>query len=159
MAILNFIRRQINSTYGPSKEHTYKIWFQFVQRFLRSFSKCFQFKSRNYNFCQVSSNSAVLKKIKMWKVYRQTMDAKWWQKITWPLARWANNLRSDSSLISDWTDTNSKLFSGFFVAHYISVLHWWRCKGFLGIHPVRQYITLHIFFCITWKYYHLLFGK
>ena len=30
------------------------------------------------------------KKIKMWKVNgRQTMDAKWWQKLTLPLARWA----------------------------------------------------------------------
>ena len=29
-------------------------------------------------------------KIKMWKVNgRQTMDAKWWQKLTLPLARWA----------------------------------------------------------------------
>ena len=141
MAILNFIRRQINSTYDLLRN----IPIQFVQRFLRSFSKFFKFKSRNGNFCQVSLNSAVLKKIKMWKVYRQMIDAKWWQKITWPLARWANNPRSNSSLISDWTDTNSKLFSGFFVAHYISVLHWWRCKG---IHPVRQYITLFIFFSV-----------
>jgi hypothetical protein len=38
-------------------------------------------------------------KIKMWKVNerrttddrRQTTDAKWWQKLTLPLARWANN--------------------------------------------------------------------
>jgi hypothetical protein len=31
-------------------------------------------------------------KIKMWKVNgRQTMDAKWWQKLTLPLARWAKN--------------------------------------------------------------------
>ena len=29
-------------------------------------------------------------KIKMWKVNgRQTPDAKWWQKLTLPLARWA----------------------------------------------------------------------
>jgi hypothetical protein len=29
-------------------------------------------------------------KIKMWKVNgRQTTDAKWWQKLTLPLARWA----------------------------------------------------------------------
>ena len=31
-------------------------------------------------------------KIKMWKVNgRQTTDAKWWQKLTLPSARWANN--------------------------------------------------------------------
>jgi hypothetical protein len=31
-------------------------------------------------------------KINMWKVNgRQTMDAKWWQKLTLPLARWATN--------------------------------------------------------------------
>ena len=30
--------------------------------------------------------------IKMWKVNGwQTTDAKWWQKLTLPLARWANN--------------------------------------------------------------------
>ena len=28
-------------------------------------------------------------KIKMWKVNGQTTDAKWWQKLTLPLARWA----------------------------------------------------------------------
>jgi hypothetical protein len=33
-------------------------------------------------------------KIKMWKVNgRQTTDAKWWQKLTLPLARWAKNHR------------------------------------------------------------------
>ena len=32
-------------------------------------------------------------KIKMWKVNgRQTTDAKWWQKLTLPSARWAKNL-------------------------------------------------------------------
>ena len=31
-------------------------------------------------------------KIKVWKVNgRQTTDAKWWQKLTLPLARWAKN--------------------------------------------------------------------
>ena len=31
--------------------------------------------------------------IKIWKVNgRQTTDAKWWQKLTLPLARWAKNL-------------------------------------------------------------------
>jgi hypothetical protein len=23
------------------------------------------------------------------EILRRTMDAKWWQKLTWPLARWA----------------------------------------------------------------------
>jgi len=34
-------------------------------------------------------------KIKMWKVYDRrrwhTTDEIWWQKLTWPLARWAKN--------------------------------------------------------------------
>jgi hypothetical protein len=39
----------------------------------------------------ISFGWAVLEeKIKMWKVNgRQTTDAKWWQKLTLPLARWA----------------------------------------------------------------------
>ena len=45
-------------------------------------------------------------KIKMWKVNgRQTTDAKWWQKLTLSLARWANNwlaLIQDS--MSEWGD-------------------------------------------------------
>jgi hypothetical protein len=37
----------------------------------------------------------VSEKIKMWKVnWRQTTDAKWWQKLTLPLARWANKLHA-----------------------------------------------------------------
>jgi hypothetical protein len=33
-------------------------------------------------------------KIKMWKVNgRQTTDAKWWQKLTLPLARWAKKIK------------------------------------------------------------------
>jgi hypothetical protein len=35
-----------------------------------------------------SFGSGVSEKIKMWKG-RQTTDAKWWQKLTLPLARWA----------------------------------------------------------------------
>ena len=35
------------------------------------------------------------KKIKMWKVNgRQTTDAKWWQKLTLPLARWAKKVEA-----------------------------------------------------------------
>ena len=37
-------------------------------------------------------------KIKMWKVNgRQTTDAKWWQKLTLPLARWAKNLEENNT--------------------------------------------------------------
>jgi hypothetical protein len=27
-----------------------------------------------------------------WKSLRRTTDAKWWQKLTWPLGRWAKNM-------------------------------------------------------------------
>jgi hypothetical protein len=38
-------------------------------------------------------------KIKTWKVNeRQTTDAKWWQKLTLPLARWANKPEALKSL-------------------------------------------------------------
>ena len=39
-------------------------------------------------------------KIKIWKVNgRQTTDAKWWQKLTLPLARWA---KKDGLIIRIW---------------------------------------------------------
>jgi hypothetical protein len=42
-------------------------------------------------------------KIKMWKVNRRrTTDAKWWQKLTLPLARWAKNssyMKANKSII------------------------------------------------------------
>ena len=48
---------------GPSKDHSTKVWLQLAQWFLRRRFKC--------------------------ESLRRTMDAKWWQKLTWPLARWA----------------------------------------------------------------------
>ena len=39
-------------------------------------------------------------KIKMWKVNgRQTTDAKWWQKLPLPLARWVKNLNDNQMTI------------------------------------------------------------
>ena len=51
---------------------------------------------RTFHRCFLSSFSSfgqvVSEKIKIRKVNgRQMMDAKWWQKFTLPLARWANN--------------------------------------------------------------------
>ena len=52
----------------------------------RSFHSCFLPSFTSFGW-EVSEE-----KIKMWKVNgRQTMDAKWWQKLTLPLARWAKN--------------------------------------------------------------------
>ena len=59
---------------------------QNVQSLERTFYRCFirSFSSFGWG---VSEG-----KIKMWKVNgRQTMDAKWWQKLTLPLASWAKN--------------------------------------------------------------------
>ena len=50
----------------------------------RTFYRCFRPNFRSIGFA-VSEE-----KIKMWKVnVRRMTDAKWWQKLTLPLARWA----------------------------------------------------------------------
>ena len=50
----------------------------------RTFHRCFLLSFTSFGW-GVSEE-----KIKMWKVNgRQTTDAKWWQKLTLPLARWA----------------------------------------------------------------------
>ena len=58
----------------------------------RTFHRCFipSFTSFGWGVSE--------EKIKMWKVNGQTTDAKWWQKITLPLARWAK--KDQSSLTS-----------------------------------------------------------
>ena len=48
---------------GPSSEHFWQVWLKSVQRFQRRRFKC--------------------------ESLRHTTDAKWWQKLTWPLTRWA----------------------------------------------------------------------
>jgi len=49
----------------------------------RTFHRCFLPSFTSFGW-------AVSEKIKMWKVNgRQTTDAKWWQKLTLPLAQWA----------------------------------------------------------------------
>jgi hypothetical protein len=50
----------------------------------RTFHRCFLQSFTSFGW-------GVSEKIKMWKVNgRQTTDAKWWQKLTLPFARWAN---------------------------------------------------------------------
>jgi hypothetical protein len=59
---------------------------QNVQHLERTYHRCFlpSFSSFGWGFTE--------KTIKMWKVNgQQTMDAKWWQKLILPLARWAKN--------------------------------------------------------------------
>ena len=54
----------------------------------RTFHGCFQPSFSSFGW-DVSEE-----KNKMWKVIgRQKTDAKWWQKLTLPLARWAKNLK------------------------------------------------------------------
>ena len=56
-----------------------------------------QYLERTFHSCLLTSFTSFgwgvsEEKIKMWKVNgRRTMDAKWWQKLTLHLARWANN--------------------------------------------------------------------
>ena len=49
----------------PPKDHPCQVWFNSVQGFQRRRFKC--------------------------ESLRRTTVAKWWQKLTWPLARWAKN--------------------------------------------------------------------
>jgi hypothetical protein len=63
---------------------------QNVQSLERTFYRCFlpSFSSFGWGVSE--------EKIKMWKVNKwQTTDAKWWQKLTLPLARWAKNVYAD----------------------------------------------------------------
>jgi hypothetical protein len=66
----------------------------------RTFHRCFlpSFTSFGWGVSE--------EKIKMWKFNgRQTMDAKWWQKLTLPLARWAkkDKIIDYKILILCWT--------------------------------------------------------
>ena len=51
----------------PPKDHPCQVWFNLVQGFQRRRFKCES-------------------------LWRTTTDAKWWQKLTWPLARWAKKV-------------------------------------------------------------------
>jgi hypothetical protein len=62
-----------------------------VQSLERTFYRCFlpSFSSFGWGVSQ--------EKIKMWKVNgRRTTDAKWWQTLTLPLARWAKKVQMDN---------------------------------------------------------------
>jgi hypothetical protein len=50
----------------PPRDHPCQVRFNLVQRFQRRRFKC--------------------------ESIRRTTDAKWWQKVTWPLTRWAKNV-------------------------------------------------------------------
>jgi hypothetical protein len=52
---------------GPSNEHFWQVWLKSVQRFQRRRFKCEKLTDG------------------------QTTDAYPWQKLTWPMARWAKN--------------------------------------------------------------------
>jgi hypothetical protein len=51
-------------------------------------------------------------KINMWKVnWRQTTDAKWWQKLILPLARWAKNTsKLDKKILYTFTICERRTF-------------------------------------------------
>ena len=60
--------------------------------------------------CQVSAHFAMRVQRRRFKYEKLTdnrqrkMDPKWWRKLTWPLARWANNFFSnqDSCIKLEW---------------------------------------------------------
>ena len=58
---------------GPSKDHSTKVWSKLAQWFLQRRLKCEKFTTYDGRTDG-----------------RRTTDAKWWQKLTLPLARWAN---------------------------------------------------------------------
>jgi hypothetical protein len=64
-------------------------------------TKCV-FLERNFHRCFLPSFSSFgwgvsEEKIKMWKVNgRRSTDAKWWQKLTLPLTKWATNKMSQN---------------------------------------------------------------
>jgi hypothetical protein len=65
---------------------------QNVQSLERTFHKCFLPSFGSFGW-------GVSEKIKMWKVNGQRMmDAKWWQKLTLPLARRAKKIK----VVFDW---------------------------------------------------------
>jgi hypothetical protein len=93
-------------------------------------------------------------KIKMWKVNgRQTTDAKWWQKFTLPLARWAKNV---GQIMTKKLDINffthqisfTKLISLYIYMHgfqYFSsvpVRHYLQAVLFIKIWTIFLYNTL-----------------
>ena len=56
---------------GPSSEHFWQVWLKSVQRFQRRRFKC--------------------EKLTDGRKYERTTDAYPWQKLIWPMARWAKN--------------------------------------------------------------------
>ena len=79
---------------GPSSEHFWQVWLKSVQRFQRRRFKCEKLTDE------------------------RTTDAYPWQKLTWPMARWAKNQPTRNKnylwrpcLLMDW-DEMSKLYRG-----------------------------------------------
>ena len=71
-------------------------------------------------------------KIKMWKVNgRQMTDAKWWQKLTLPLARWAKNMDPHvqtqctlgPSLVKGWICISQWQFTLYIMAFPLLILN------------------------------------
>jgi hypothetical protein len=73
--------------------------------------------------------AVIVLKIKMWKVNgRQTTDATWWQKLTLPLARWAETYWSVLHQIHyDATDKNNNISFEGLNKYYHSSRHRTRC--------------------------------
>jgi hypothetical protein len=70
---------------GPSSEHFWQVWLISVQRFQRRRFKCEKLTDG------------------------RTTDAYPWQKLTWPMARWAKN--RDSSLVCIAHLTSEHMFN------------------------------------------------
>ena len=64
----------------PPKDYPSQVWFNSVQKFQRRRFKCESSRRTTDG-------------------HQRTTDAKWWQKFTWPLARWAKKYHF---WLSDW---------------------------------------------------------
>jgi hypothetical protein len=107
-----------------------------VQSLKRTFYRCFlpTFSSFGWGVSE--------EKIKMWKVNgRQTTDAKWWQKLTLPLARWAKNTDKD-------LDFQCHML-GFFCVQYFEV----RGDCFVDIAGIVDYHCLNFLFITEYYSY------
>jgi hypothetical protein len=122
---------------------------QNLQSLERTFYRCFlpSFSSFGWGVSE--------EKFKMWKVKgRQTTDAKWWQKLTLPLARIKHQYKSRYKII-----TNSWIFINHYFFRIPFSLQWDALGHYICQHVTLElkYITLHslyiycthMYFCCT----------
>ena len=131
-------RDKMNNLYRePSIDASYQVSVYLAKQFQRRFKKNWHIRNKNclwrpcllmdqeklaifiedFHRCLIPSfgsfgHAVSEEKINMWKVNgRRMTDAKWWQKVTLPLARWAKN------------HINNSLFCCLFYHYYHNFFH------------------------------------